>query len=83
VIAFRYTVMRLMIFVGFFAVLLLLEVPLPWAAVGGALLSMVVSFFLLARDREQMAANLERRVEARMTRRRQQMDSERVDEDVE
>ena len=82
-IAFSYTVMRLMIFVGFFAVLLLLEVPLPWAAVGGALLSMVVSYFLLARDREQMAATLERRVEARLARRREQMAAERVAEDEE
>ena len=80
-IAFRYTVMRLMIFVGFLAVLLLLEVALPWAVVGAALLSMVVSYFLLARDREQMAASLERRVEARMARRREQVASERVDED--
>ena len=82
-IAFRYTVMRLMIFVGFFAVLLLLEVALPWAAVGGALLSMVVSYFLLARDREQMAASLERKVEARMARRREQIEAERVAEDGE
>lgn len=82
-IAFRYTVMRLMIFFGFFAVLLLLNVPLIWAAVGGALLSMVVSYFLLARDREQMAAGIERKVEARIARRREQMDAERVAEDGE
>ncbi len=82
-IAFRYTVMRLMIFVGFLAVLLLLGAPLPWAAVGGALLSMVVSYFLLARDREQMAASLERKVEARMARRREQIEAERVAEDGE
>ena len=82
-IAFRYTVMRLMIFVGFFAVLLLLEVPLPWAAVGGALLSMVVSYFLLARDREQIAAGIERKVEARVARRRQQVEEDRRAEDGE
>jgi ABC-type bacteriocin/lantibiotic exporter with double-glycine peptidase domain len=83
VIAFRYTVMRLMIFVGFLAVLLLLDVALPWAVVGAALLSMVASYFLLAPDREQMASSLERRVEARMARRRQQLEDERVAEDGE
>lgn len=82
-IAFRYTVMRLMIFVGFLAVLLLLDLALPWAVVAAALLSMVVSYFLLAPDREQMAASLERRVEARMARRRRQLDDERVAEDGE
>lgn len=82
-IAFRYSVMRVMLFVGFLCVLLLLGAPLPWAAVGGALLSMVVAYFLLARDREQMAASLERRVEARIARRREQLQEERVAEDGE
>lgn len=82
-IAFRYSVMRLMIFAGFFAVLLLLNVPFIWAAVGAALLSMVVSYFLLARDRERIAAGIERKVEARVARRRQQLEEERVAEDGE
>jgi hypothetical protein len=83
VIAFRYTVMRLMIFAGFLALLSLLRVPMIWAAVGAALLSMVVSYFLLARDREVIAAGLERRVEDRISRRRSQVDSERSAEDEE
>ncbi|GAA1174817.1 hypothetical protein GCM10009584_15170 [Ornithinimicrobium humiphilum] len=80
-IAFRYTVMRLMIFAGFVAVLMLVRVPVPWAVVGGALLSMVVSYFLLARDRDQIAAGLERRVEARTARRRARLEEERIAEE--
>ncbi|SOC56382.1 DUF4229 domain-containing protein [Ornithinimicrobium cerasi] len=85
-IAFRYTVMRLMIFGGFLALLSLLRVPMIWAAVGAALLSMVVSYFLLARDREAIAAGIERRVEDRIARRRAQVDAGRTaeeDEDAE
>jgi heme exporter protein D len=86
VIAFRYTVMRLMIFAGFLALLILLGAEMIWAAVGAALLSMVVSYFLLARDREVIAAGIERRVEDRVARRRAQLESERTaeeDEDAE
>lgn len=69
-IAFRYTVMRVMVFVGFLIVLLLLKVDLLPAAVVAALASMVTSYFLLARDREAIAAGIERRVGDRTSRRR-------------
>lgn len=82
-IAFRYTVMRLMIFAGFFALLSLLGAEFIWAAVGAALLSMVVSYFLLARDREVLAAGIEHRVENRIERRRAQVEAERTLEDDE
>lgn len=82
-IAFRYTMMRLLIFFGFLAVLLLVNVPWIWAVVGAALLSMVASYFLLARDREAMAAGLERRVEDRMARRQEKIAAERAEEDEE
>lgn len=82
-IALRYTVMRLMVFAGFFALLTLLRVPVIWAAVGAAALSMVASYFLLARDRERIAADLERRVERRAARRRAQVDAERTLEEEE
>lgn len=77
-IAFRYTVMRLMVFAGFFALLTLLRVPVIWAAVGAGVLSMAASYFLLARDRETLAAGIERRVEDRVARRRAQMEQERA-----
>lgn len=80
-IAVRYTVMRLMLFAGFMALLMFFEVPLIWAAVGGALLSMVASYFILARDREAITAGIERRVEDRVARRREQVEAERIDED--
>lgn len=77
----RYTVMRLLIFLGFFALFRLLRLEVLWAAVAAALVSMVVSYFLLSRDRNRMAAGLEHRVEDRIARRRAQIDAERVDEE--
>lgn len=82
-IAFRYTVMRLMIFVGFLALLLLLKVSLLPAAVGAALLSMVASYFLLRQDRETLTAGIERRVENRVERRRAESGTDRSAEDDE
>lgn len=80
-IAARYTVMRLLIFIGFFALFRLLTLGPLWAAVAAALVSMVVSYFVLAPDRERMAAGLEHRVEDRIARRRAKIDAERVDEE--
>ncbi|MDO5739237.1 MAG: DUF4229 domain-containing protein [Ornithinimicrobium sp.] len=82
-IAVRYTMMRLLVFFGFFAVLLLVKIPWIYAALGAALLSMAASFFLLARDREAIAAGLERRVEGRVARRNERADSERTLEEEE
>ncbi|GAA5166857.1 DUF4229 domain-containing protein [Ornithinimicrobium tianjinense] len=82
-IAFRYTVMRLMVFAGFLALLTLLKVPMLWAAIGAALLSALASFFLLARDREVLAAGIERRVEDRVARRQAKVDAGRTAEDDE
>lgn len=80
-IAARYTVMRLLIFLGFFALFRLLDLGVLWAALAGGLVSMVVSYFLLARDRDRLAAGLEHRVEGRIARRRAKIEAERVDED--
>ncbi|MGD8149254.1 DUF4229 domain-containing protein [Ornithinimicrobium sp. Y1694] len=82
-IAVRYTIMRLMVFAGFFAVLTLLRVPMIWAAVAAALLSMVASYFLLAPDRERLAAGLEHKVEDRIARRRAAVDEGRTLEEEE
>lgn len=80
-IAARYTVMRILIFAGFLALFSLVGLDIVWAAVAAAVASMVVSYFLLAPDRERLAAGLERRVEDRITRRREQLHQERVAED--
>ena len=80
-IAVRYTLMRLLVFFGIFAVLLLLKIDWMWAAIGAMALSMVASYFLLARDREALAAGLERRVEDRAARRQEKIAAERTDED--
>ncbi|ANS78813.1 hypothetical protein SGUI_1417 [Serinicoccus hydrothermalis] len=80
-IAARYSVMRVLIFVGFFALFRLVRLDVIWAAVAAAVVSMVVSYFLLAPDRQRMAAGLERRVEDRVAKRRAQAEAERVDEE--
>ena len=77
----RYTMMRILLFAGCTAAFLLLKLPLIWAAVAGALVSMVISYFLLRPDRERIAAGLEHKVESRIARRREQIDSERTAED--
>ncbi|AXH97220.1 DUF4229 domain-containing protein [Ornithinimicrobium avium] len=85
-VAFRYSVMRVMVFAFFFALLLLLKMDLLPAAVVAALASMVVSYFLLARDREAIASGIERRVGGRVTRKRRESGldhSAEEDEDAE
>jgi hypothetical protein len=76
----RYTAMRFLIFIGFFALFVLLLDPL-WAAVAALLASMAASFFILRPDRERLAAGLEQRVEKRVSQRREQIESERTAED--
>lgn len=76
----RYTAMRLLLFVGFFALFIIFLDPL-WAAVAGLLASMVASFFILRPDRDRLAAGLEQRVDRQVARRREQIDSERAAED--
>ena len=79
----RYTFWRLLIFVLFLLVLLVLGVPELWAVVFAALFSMVTSFFLLARQREQMARPLEERIERSRARRAAKLAQERTDEEEE
>lgn len=80
-IAVRYTLMRLLIFFGIFALLLLLDLNWMWAAIGAMALSMIASYFLLARDREAMAAGLERRIENRAAQRQEKIAAERTGDD--
>lgn len=77
-IAVRYTLMRLLIFFGIFSLLLLLKINWMWAAIGAMALSMIASYFLLARDREALAAGLERRIEDRSARRQEKIAAERT-----
>lgn len=77
----RYTMMRVLLFAGCTAAFVLLGLEVLWAAVAGALASMVVAYFLLRPDRDRLAAGLEHTVEERMARRRDQIDSERAAED--
>lgn len=77
----RYTMMRILLFAGCTAAFLLLGLDVLWAAVAGALASMVIAFFLLRPDRDRLAAGLEHTVEERIARRRDQIDSERAPED--
>lgn len=79
-ILLRYTMMRLLLFVGFFALFMLFLPPL-WAVIAGLLASMAASFFILRPDRERLAAGLEQRVDRQITRRREQIESERTAED--
>jgi hypothetical protein len=81
VIAVRYTIMRIMIFAGFFALGTLLRMPVLWAAVFAAITSAVASYALLAPDRRRLARGLEDRVEGRIARRRAQVDAERAEDD--
>lgn len=77
----RYTMMRILLFAGCTALFLLLGLDVLWAAVAGALLSMVIAFFLLKTDRERLASGLEQRVEGRIARRDAQIEAERTAED--
>lgn len=77
----RYTMMRILLFAGVTAAFVLLGLEPVWAAVAGALVSMVIAYFLLRPDRDRLAAGLEHRVDERIAKRRQQIDSERAAED--
>lgn len=77
----RYTMMRILLFVGFLALFVLFRLDLLWAMILALLASAVASYFLLRPDRDRLAAGLEHRVEERVARRRQQIDAERTSED--
>lgn len=79
-ILLRYTLMRILLFFGFF-LLFSLFLDWVWAAVAGLLVSMVAAYFVLRSDRDRLAAGLEERVESRIARRREQIEAERTAED--
>jgi len=62
----RYSVLRLLIFFGVLSLLWLVGIRDQWMLlVLAALISMVLSFFVLARFREESTAELARRIERR------------------
>ncbi len=69
----RYSLLRLLVFLGCVSLLWLLGLrdrdELPYLILGAALLSAVISYFALRRFREDYAAQLQAKVEARRTRR--------------
>lgn len=83
----RYTVLRLLVFLGCVALLWLVglreEDELPWLLLGAALLSAVVSYVGLRRFREQYSAELAERIDARTRARRERAASAPRDEDAE
>ncbi|MDQ3358761.1 MAG: DUF4229 domain-containing protein [Actinomycetota bacterium] len=79
----QYTVWRLLIFLLFLLALLWLGVPSLWALVFAALFSMVTSFFLLRTQRDQLARQVESRVESGRARRQERLAAQRTDEDEE
>lgn len=70
----RYTVLRLLVFFGCLLLLWLLGLrsleQRPWLIVGAALLSMVVSYFVLAPFRQQTIEKISGRVEDRIVSKR-------------
>lgn len=76
----KYTLYRLALFAAFTLILLLLGVPEWWAIIFGAMFSMVTSFFVLARPREEAARTIEAKVERSRARRAEKLADERTDE---
>ncbi|MBA2696796.1 MAG: DUF4229 domain-containing protein [Ornithinimicrobium sp.] len=82
-VVLRYTVLRLLIFAVFLLALTWLGVPGLWALVFAALFSAVTSFFMLRRQRIEMAQRVERTVQRRSAQRQQRIAAQRTDEDDE
>ena len=83
----RYTLLRLLVFLGCLALLWLVglrgEQNLLLLVVGAALLSAVISYFALRPFREQYSAQLAERIERRSAARRAADPSRPSDEDAE
>lgn len=83
----RYTVLRLLIFFGCLLLLWLVGLRGPdqqvWLLLGSAGASVVLSYFLLRRPREEFAAKLAERIERRFEARRRTTGSDEEAEDAE
>lgn len=79
----KYTFYRLGLFLVVMLILVLVGLDPIYAAVGAALLSMVLSVFVLAGPREEAARKIEARVEDNRVRKARKLEDERTDEEVE
>ena len=83
----RYTLLRLLVFLGCIAALWLVglrdQSQVPLLVIGAGVLSAVISIFALRRFRDDYAAQLQAKVEARAARRRAQHEGVPTDEDAE
>lgn len=83
----RYTVLRLLVFVGCLAALWLVglrgEDNALLLVAGAAVLSAVISYFALRRVREDYSAQLAERIERRTASKRTRADGSPTDEDAE
>jgi len=81
----RFTLMRLMIFFGclllFWLVGLRSQAQQPWLLLASAVSSVILSYFLLRRERDRMSENIAAKVERRQAARREGVHGE--DEDAE
>lgn len=77
----KYTVFRLALFLVPLVIMLVLQVPQWPAIIIAALFSLITSFFLLQRQREEMARALENRIDSRREKREAKLARERVDEE--
>ena len=77
----RYTVLRLLLFLGFICLGYLLGLREIWLVVVAALGSMVVSYFVLAGPREEFSRKIAARAEQRAARASQRVSDEQVEDD--
>ena len=78
----RYSVLRLLMFFGFLSALWLMGLRGAWLLGVSALVSMVVSYFVLRGPRGELSASIARRIDER-TKRRVPAIADEVDEDTE
>jgi hypothetical protein len=77
----RYTVLRLLMFLGFICLGYLIGLREIWLVVVAALGSMIASFFVLAGPREEFSRKVAARVEQRQARASQRRSDEQVEDD--
>ena len=79
----RYTLLRMMVFFGTLCVLYLAQLRGIWLVVVSLLGSMVISFFVLRRPREELSRSIAARVDARAERAARRGVDEQTEDDGE
>jgi hypothetical protein len=79
----RYTLLRMMVFFGTLCVLYLAQLRGIWLVVVSLLGSMVISFFVLRRPREELSRSIAARVDARAERATRRGVDEQAEDDGE